>query len=81
MPMELQIGENVRVYYPIRKPGLCESLMHRWIGPYTVTTRIGTQTYRLRRTTNSSETVAHISRIKHIPSIDALSRSDGAAAK
>ena len=69
-PMELQIGENVRVYYPIRKPGLCESLMHRWIGPYTVTARIGTQTYRLRRTTNSSETVAHISRIKRIPSID-----------
>ena len=79
--MELQIGESVRVYYPIRKPGLCESLMHRWLGPYIVMTRIGTQTYRLRLTTNSSETVSHINRIKRIPSIDAPSRSDGAATK
>ena len=40
--------------------------MHRWLGPYTVLARIGPQTYRLRRTSNSSETVAHICRIKRV---------------
>ena len=77
-PMELQIGESVRVYHPIRKSRFYESLMHRWLGLYTVTTHIGTQTYHLRRTTNSSETIAHISPIKCVPSIGAPSHSDQA---
>ena len=45
--LELQVGETVRVYYPICKPGLCESFMHRWLGPYIVLARIRPQTYRL----------------------------------
>ena len=63
-PLELQVRETIRMYYPIRKPGLCESFMHRWLGTYTVLACIGPQTYRLQRTSNSSQTVAHICRIK-----------------
>ena len=66
-PGELEIGDQVRVYYPIRRKGLCESFMHRWLGPYQVTHRIRTNTYRLRRIDTASQTVAHISRIKKIP--------------
>ena len=58
--LKLQIGETVRVYYPIRKARLCESFMHRWLVHYTVSARIAPQTYRLRRISNSSETIAHI---------------------
>ena len=65
-PLKLQIGETVRVYYPIRKARLCESFMHRWLGPYTVLAQFGPQTYHLRRTSTSSETIAHICRIKRV---------------
>ena len=65
-PLKQQIGENVLVYYPIRKTGLCESFMHRWLVHYTVSARIAPQTYRLRRISNSSETIAHICWIKRI---------------
>ena len=65
-PGELEIGNQVRVYYPIHRKGLCESFMHRWLGPYQVTHRIRANTYRLRRMDTSSQTVAHISRIKKI---------------
>ena len=41
-PCELEIGEQVRVYYPIRRKGL--SIDH-WLGPYQVTHRIRANTY------------------------------------
>ena len=66
-PTTLDIGEYVRVYYPVRKKGLCESFMHRWLGPYKIIARIGSNTYRLRRVDKSTETVAHVSRIRRIP--------------
>ena len=41
--------------------------MHRWLGPYQVTPRIGANTYRLQEMDTTSQTVAHILRIKKIP--------------
>ena len=58
------IGDLVFVYYPIRRRGLSESLLHRWIGPYRVTAPIRQLTYRLHRLSNGTTTSAHVSRMK-----------------
>ena len=42
VPLKLQIGETIIVYYTIHKAGLYKSFMHRWLGPYTVLAQIGT---------------------------------------
>ncbi|KAH7301299.1 hypothetical protein KP509_23G019200 [Ceratopteris richardii] len=49
----------VLLYYPIRRTGLNESLLHRWIGPYRILNRIRTNTYRLEHTSNGSITTTH----------------------
>ena len=41
-----------------------ESLMHRWIGPFTVVRAIKSTTYLLRRDSNGRFTSAHVARIK-----------------
>ena len=51
-----QIGDLVFLYYPIPRQGLSESLLHRWIGPYTVIDRIKENTYKLRRLNTGSTT-------------------------
>ena len=57
-------GTKVLVYFPIRRRGLSESLMHRWIGPFTVIRAIKSTTYLLRRDSNGRFTSAHVARIK-----------------
>ena len=57
-------GDLVMLYYPVRKKGLNESLLHRWIGPYKIEARIRSNTYRLKRLQNGTTTTAHVIRIK-----------------
>ena len=57
-------GTKVLVYFPVRRRGLNESLMHRWIGPFTVVRAIKSTTYLLRRDSNGRFTSAHVARIK-----------------
>ncbi|MCO5574223.1 hypothetical protein L7F22_028005 [Adiantum nelumboides] len=57
-------GDLVMLYFPLRRPGLSESLMHRWLGPYRITHQIKPTTYQLLRLSNLSKTSAHISRLK-----------------
>ena len=58
------IGDLVQVYYPVRRRGLSESLLHRWIGPYRVHKKIRENTYILERLSNNSCTTTHVIRIK-----------------
>ena len=57
-------GTKVLVYFPIRRRGLNESLMHQWIGPFTRIRAIKSTTYLLRRDSNGRFTSAHVSHIK-----------------
>ncbi|KAI5055206.1 hypothetical protein GOP47_0030351 [Adiantum capillus-veneris] len=57
-------GDLVMLYFPLRRPGLSESLMHRWLGPYRITHQIKPTTYQLLHLSNLSKTSAHISRLK-----------------
>ena len=62
--MQYKEGDKAWVYYPIRRKGLSESLMHRWIGPYVVLKKLRDTTYRLLRCSNNSTTTAHVVRMK-----------------
>ena len=62
--MEYTVGDLVWTYYPLRRKGLSESLMHRWIGPYRILDRLRTNTYKLLRLSNGSTTTAHVIRLK-----------------
>ena len=59
-----QLDDLVWVYYPIRRKGLSESLMHRWLGPYRVLRRIRANTYQLYRIGHDTTTSAHVVRMK-----------------
>ena len=62
--VEYAIGAKVLVYFPIRRQGLSESMMHRWIGPFTVIRSMRANTYSLRRDANGRITYAHVIRMK-----------------
>ena len=62
--MQYREGDKEWVFYPIRRKGLSESLMHRWIGPYVVLKKLRDTTYRLLRCSNNSTTTAHVVRMK-----------------
>ena len=62
--VEYTAGTKVLVYFPIRRQGLSESMMHRWIGPFTVIRSMRANTYSLRRDANGRITYAHVIRMK-----------------
>ena len=62
--VEYATGAKVLVYFPIRRQGLSESMMHRWIGPFTVIRSMRANTYSLRRDANGRITYAHVIRMK-----------------
>ena len=64
LTMEYADDDLVWVYYPLRRRGLSESLMHRWIGTYRILQRIHSNTYQLQRLSNASTTTAHVIRLK-----------------
>ncbi|RWS18461.1 pol polyprotein-like protein [Leptotrombidium deliense] len=37
--VEYQINDKVLVYFPLRKVGRSEKLLHKWLGPYKITKR------------------------------------------
>jgi hypothetical protein len=57
-------GDLVMLYYLVRKKGLNESLLYRWIGPYKIEARIRSNSYRLKRLQNGITTTTHVIRIK-----------------
>ena len=56
-------GAKVLVYFPIHRQGLSESMMHRWIGPFTIIRSMRVNTYSLRRYANGRITYAHVLRL------------------
>ena len=69
------IGEKVHFFTPIRKVGLSEKLLHRWLGPYRVTAILSPNVYRIKTVypPNKEETV-NISRLK--PFVERASDTD-----
>ena len=62
--VEYTAETKVLVYLPIRRQGLNESMMHRWIGPFTVLRSMRANTYSLRRDANGWMTYVHMMRMK-----------------
>ena len=62
--IEYAAGAKILVYFPIRLRGLSESMMHRWIGPFTVIRSLRTNTYSLRWDANGRMTYAHVMQMK-----------------
>ena len=62
--IEYTVGTKVLVYFPIHRQGLSESMMHRWIDPFTVIHSMRANTYSLRRDANGRITYAHMIRMK-----------------
>ena len=62
--VKYNIGDRVWLYYPSRKNGLSECLLHRWVGLYSVIDRLCSQTYLLELIVKKSHTNAHMVRMK-----------------
>ncbi|KAF2900833.1 hypothetical protein ILUMI_05372 [Ignelater luminosus] len=60
--VHFNIGDQVRVFTPIRKVGKSEKLLLRWFGPYTVEGKCGEVDYLVRMGPSKVATV-HVSRI------------------
>ncbi len=59
-----QPDDLVLLYFHVRRRGLRESLIHRWIGPYRVIEPLRANSYRLQRLSNHTTTTAHVTRMK-----------------
>ena len=64
VPVTYKEGENVYLYFAHRQNGKSESLVHRWVGPYSVIRRIRPTTYELLCLSNHCRTCAHVSRLR-----------------
>lgn len=58
-------GDLVLVYKPIRKKGLAEKLLHRWLGPYTVIRETTPVNYEVKLKAGRGKTdIVHVARMK-----------------
>lgn len=59
--LEFEVGDQVKVFIPIRKVGRSEKLLLRWFGPYTVLRKIGDVNYEIQ--SGKKKDIVHISRM------------------
>ncbi|RWS25201.1 pol polyprotein-like protein, partial [Leptotrombidium deliense] len=45
--VEYSIGDKVLVYFPLRRVGKSEKLLHKWLGPYKITKRFSPLVYEI----------------------------------
>ena len=64
-----QKGDLVLLYYPVRRRGLIESLLHRWIGPYKVIDQLRTNSYKLERIGSGMQIAVHVVRMRRYTTI------------
>ena len=62
---DIEVGETVFYFHPIRKKGISPKLQSYWTGPWTVTARIGAAVYEIRR--DRSRRIVHYDAIKRAP--------------
>ncbi|KAI1305916.1 hypothetical protein HDE_01055 [Halotydeus destructor] len=65
-PVSYEVEDRVLIYFPTRKKGLAEKLLHRWRGPYKITKRLSPIVYEVQlvRGRNKKLDTVHISRMK-----------------
>jgi len=64
--IDFQVGDQVKVFFPIRKVGRSEKLFLRNTGPHTVMEKVSDVNYRIRFSGDNrrlKEDVVHVSRI------------------
>lgn len=68
--VQFRPGDQVLLWTPVRKPGLCEKFLHRFIGPYTVLEETSPVNYRVTPCTAPTDRryrgteIVHVSRLK-----------------
>ena len=62
---ELEIGEVVYYYHPLRVQGRCPKLQSVWTGPWTVTAKVGGAVYEIKR--RREVKVVHYDALKKVP--------------
>ena len=62
---ELEVGDTVYYFHPLKKKGISPKLQSWWTGPWVVKTRIGTAVYEIKdgRTTK----IVHHDALKKVP--------------
>lgn len=63
--MDFEAGDLVLIYKPLRKVGLAEKLLHRWMGPYRVLRQTTPVNYEVQLSDGSSRPdIVHVVRMK-----------------
>lgn len=64
-PISFEVGDQVKVFVPIRKKGRSEKLLLRYFGPYYVEEKIGEVNYKIRKgkSKRAKTDIYHISKI------------------
>ncbi|RWS22434.1 integrase core domain protein-like protein, partial [Leptotrombidium deliense] len=74
--VEYDTGEKVLVYFPIRKVGKSEKLLHKWLGPFKIVNRLSPLVYEIENVTGKKKRdTVNVTRLKKFHERNSLSDS------